>query len=166
MSTQLTSSENSSLSPHNSQTVVVVTNVTINDRKNKSDDESDVPRILPDSALIKKCVTEERVNQIIEGIKHFTTGRTVTPALLIRIVANVMILSDGMNIPNKMKKKVVTSAFEKILENNSNLGRDELDILMAFIEGELSELIDSYHKSKNNKLEFSKKKTNSCCVVM
>ncbi len=94
----------------------------------------------------------QRVQQVINGIRDMLNGRKITEALVIRIVANCMLITAKMKIQNPVKKRVVIEALEKYIKEQSDLTQDEIDSLMTIVDIVVSEAIDTIADIKKSKL--------------
>ena len=100
----------------------------------------------------------KRVQQVIESIKDVLAGKKLTQALIIRVVANCMVITSKMKVQNSVKKQVVIDALEKYIKENSDLEQDEIDLLMTCVDVTVSEAIDTIADIRKGVYSFK-----SCC---
>ncbi len=104
-----------------------------------------------------------QVQQVVDGISDLLHGRKLTEALIIRVVANCMILTSKMKLQNHVKKGVVIAALEKYIKTRSDLSQDEVDALMTIVDVVVSDAIDVIADVKKGRIDLS---TKTCCVIV
>ena len=93
----------------------------------------------------------KRVQQVIDSIKDLLAGRKITESLVIRVIANCMLITSKMKVQNPVKKQVVINALEKYIKEQSDLTQDEIDSLMIVVDLIVSEAIDTIADIKKSK---------------
>ena len=93
----------------------------------------------------------KRVQQVIDSIKGILAGRKITESLVIRVVANCMLITSKMKVQNSVKKQVVIDALEKYIKEQSDLTQEEIDSLMIIVDLIVSEAIDTIADIKKSK---------------
>ena len=94
----------------------------------------------------------KRVQQVIDSIKSLLAGRKITQSLVIRVVANCMLITAKMKVQNTIKKQIVIDALEKYIKEQSDLTQEEIDSLMTIVDLIVSEAIDTIADIKKSKL--------------
>jgi len=105
----------------------------------------------------------EQVQKVIDGISDLLHGRKITEALIIRVIANCMVITARMKVQNHLKKKIVILALEKYIRERSDLSQDEIDALMAIVDVVVADTIDTIADVKKGNIDLS---TKTCCVIM
>lgn len=114
-------------------------------------------------------VTPEQVMEVVNGIVDAVGNRKLSQALLIRITYICMKITanmklNGKNLSGNVKKKIVIAALEQYIKTKSGLKPDEMDLLMIFIDGVVSDLIDTLVDVTKSKTNFNNK--SSKCTIM
>lgn len=105
-----------------------------------------------DQELRDEQEQNKRIQQVIDSIKDLLAGRKLTEPLIIRVVANCMLITAKMKVANPIKKQVVINALEKYIKEQSDLSQDEIDTLMTLVDLIVSEAIDTLAEIKKSKL--------------
>ena len=108
-------------------------------------------------------ITAAQVQQVMDGIADLLHGRKITEALIIRVIANCMVITARMKMSNHLKKKVIVVALEKYIRDRSDLTQDEIDTLMAIVDVIVSDTIDTIADVKKGTIDLS---TKTCCIIM
>ncbi len=108
-------------------------------------------------------INAEQVQKVIDGISDLLHGRKITEALIIRVIANCMVITSRMEVQNRLKKKIVILALEKYIREHSDLSQDEIDALMAVVDVVVADTIDTIVDVKKGNINLS---TKTCCVIM
>ena len=108
-------------------------------------------------------MSAQQVQVVVDGIADLLSGRKLTEALIIRVVANCMIITSRMKVQNHTKKKIVVTALEKYIRERSDLSQDEVDTLMALVDVMVADAIDTIADVRNGKIDFS---TKTCCSIL
>ena len=103
------------------------------------------------------------MQKVIDGISDLLHGRKITEALIIRVIANCMVITARMKVQNHLKKKIVILALEKYIRERSDLSQDEIDALMAIVDVVVADTIDTIADVKKGNIDLS---TKTCCVIM
>lgn len=103
-----------------------------------------------------------QVQQVVDGITDLLHGRKISEALIIRVIANCMVITARMKVQNHLKKKIVIAALEKYIKERSDLSQDETDALMAIVDIVVADTIDTISDVKKGNIDLS---TKTCCVL-
>jgi hypothetical protein len=104
----------------------------------------------------------DQVQQVVDGISDLLNGRKLTEALLIRVIANCMVITAKMQIQNHIKKRVVIAAIEQYIKNKSGLPQEEIDILMTLVDVIVEDAIDTLADVRTGHINLS---TKNCCTI-
>ncbi len=129
-----------------------------------------VPANIPAPKEVKEPIQEPadlqisaaQVQQVVDGISDLLHGRKITEALIIRVIANCMVITARMKMQNHLKKKVVAAALETYIKKRSDLGQDEIDAMMTLVDVIVSDAIDTIADVKKGTIDLS---TKTCCVI-
>lgn len=134
--------------------------------ENKKEESSKDLNTTPNVVSVQPAslqITNDQVQQVIDGIKHLLNGRKITQALLIRIVANCMVITSRMKLQNHLKKEVVTTALERYIRQSSDLSQEEIDAMMTVVDVLVSDAIDTISDIRKGTIDIQ---TKTCCVIM
>ena len=87
-------------------------------------------------------VSEDQINIVVNNIINLLNGRKLTQSMLIRVIANCMLITSRMKIQNSTKKKIVINAIERYIKQKSDLNQDEINLLMSSVDILVSDAID------------------------
>ena len=108
-------------------------------------------------------ISGEQVQQVIDGISDLLHGRKITETLIIRVIANCMVITAKMKVQNHLKKKIVILALEKYIRECLDLNQNEIDALMSIVDVVIADTIDTIADVKKGNIDLS---TKACCVIM
>ena len=108
-------------------------------------------------------INADQIQKVIDGIIDVLHGRKVTEALIIRLIANCMVITSRMKIQNHLKKKIVILALEKYIREHSDLTQDEIDALMAVVDVVVADTIDTIADVGKGNIDLG---TKTCCTIM
>lgn len=108
-------------------------------------------------------ITADQVQVVVDGISNLLRGRKLSEALLIRVVANCMVMTARMKVQNHLKKEIVVVALERYIREKSDLSQDEIDVMMALVDVMVSDAIDTIADVRKGQINLS---TKACCNIM
>ncbi len=107
-------------------------------------------------------ISAAQVQQVVDGISDLLHGRKITEALIIRVIANCMVITARMKMQNHLKKKVVVTALETYIKKRSDLNQNEIDTMMTLVDVIISDAIDTLADVKKGTIDLS---TKTCCII-
>ncbi len=108
-------------------------------------------------------ITADQVQQVIDGITELLHGRKISDALIIRVIANCMVITAKMKVQNHLKKKIVIAALEKYIRERSDLTHEEVDALMSIVDIVVEDTIDTIADVKKGNIDLT---TKVCCTIL
>jgi hypothetical protein len=125
---------------------------------------------VPVSPVLKPTdlrVKTEQVNRVIDTIKEILDGRTPSPAMVLRIVANCMQLTSSMKLDTTVSKRLLTHSFETFLRDPaSGLSEDEVQVMLTASDLAINEGFDVLNDVHKRVINLSSGKTKSCCSIL
>lgn len=122
--------------------------------------------ILPNPALSAAAVNddflrEKHIGQVIDCIRDVVDGKKLTPGMLVRVVANCMMITQKMKLPGGIKKKVVVSGLERYIRTCPDIDEDEVQILMTAVDVYVDDAINVIAAVQKGDIAVK-----SCCVIV
>jgi hypothetical protein len=108
-------------------------------------------------------ITADQVQVVIDGIQSLLSGRKLSEALIIRVVANCMVITARMKVQNHLKKEIIITALERYIRERSDLSQDEIDLLMTLVDVVVADAIDTIADVRKGNINLNPTK---CCVVL
>ena len=108
-------------------------------------------------------ISSDQIQQVIDSITELLDGRKITTALIVRVIANCMIVTAKMKVQNHLKKKIVIYALEQYIRKRANLSQSDIDSIMAVVDVVISDTIDTISDVKKGHINLD---TKACCLVM
>lgn len=121
--------------------------------------------ILPNPALSasaehENILREKHIGQVIDCIRNVVDGKKLTPAMLIRVVANCMMITAKMKLPGGVKKKVIVNGLERYIRTCPDLDEEEVQVLMTAVDVFVDDAINVVAAVRSGDI-----KVKSCCVI-
>jgi hypothetical protein len=107
-------------------------------------------------------VSLKQVDKIISGIKDLLDGRRLNASLLVRVVANCMLMADKIVAKNNIKKKIVVASIERFIKLEAGLTQEEQDALMTLVDVVVNDAIDTMIDFRKGNIKLAKK---GCCCI-
>jgi hypothetical protein len=122
--------------------------------------------ILPNPALSAAAVNddflrEKHIGQVIDCIRDVVDGKKLTPGMLVRVVANCMMITQKMKLPGGIKKKVVVSGLERYIRTCPDIDEDEVQILMTAVDVYVDDAINVIAAVQKGDIAVK-----SCCIIV
>lgn len=122
--------------------------------------------ILPNPALSAATASEDvlrekHIGQVIDCIRDVVDGKKLTPAMLVRVVANCMMITAKMKLPGGIKKKVIVNGLERYIRTCPDLEEDEVQVLMTAVDVVVDDAINVIAAVQKGDIAVK-----SCCVMM
>lgn len=138
--------------------------IELNDA-NKSDNKmNSSARIDNNNQLDDLTITNEHIDTIIQAVEDVLNGRPLTKTNIFRVVANVMSVSAKMkDLPNRLKKKVVMTGFERFLLKQ-NLTDDVREGMLLLLQESVDPVIDVIADVDNKVIQITK--NSKCCIIL
>lgn len=108
-------------------------------------------------------VTRAHIQQVMNCIKDLLDGRKITPGMMVRIVANCMMLTRKMKTTSSVSKKIVREGIEAFIRSSdSGLSDDEINILMSMVDVTVEDAFDTLTEVHKGIIKVAPK---SCCTI-
>lgn len=132
--------------------------------ENKANEPS--KHVLPNPALSSAAsndnlLREKHIGQVIDCIRNVVDGKKLTPAMLVRVVANCMMVTQKMKLSGPVKKKVVVNGLERYIRTCPDLDEEEVQVLMTAVDIVVDDAINVIAAVKSGDI-----KVKSCCVIV
>jgi hypothetical protein len=101
--------------------------------------------------------------ELIQSLEQIIDGKRITTALVMRMVADAIMISSEDPLSIYEKKTLISSVVEQLIRK-SDIPQEEVDILMIPVDGLILKALDVVEDVTEAVSE--KVKTSSCCIVM
>lgn len=131
-----------------------VTEITVVDVKSETVESEQEQK----ADVIEKIdpVVDQHIQTLLKTIQDVLKGQQITPALVVRVVAQCVQTASKIKVKGSQKKELVKRALDIFIKEASGLDPDQLALVQSVIDVILDDTIETL-------VEVTKKLSKGCC---